>query len=75
MNRQQAKEFQARWQAVKTVETEEQRAASVALRLQQMNAIFKMGMGLELLRTEDDAEIKTVRRRWVKLKEMQDEAT
>jgi hypothetical protein len=74
MNRQQAKEFRARWQAVKAVEVEEQRAASIALRFQQMNAIFRIGMGLGILRTEDDAETEAVRRRWVKLKEMQDEA-
>jgi hypothetical protein len=39
-----------------------------------MNAIFRIGMGLGLLRTEDDVETEAVRRRWVKLKEMQDEA-
>lgn len=74
MNRQQAKAFRARWQAVKAVEVEEQRAASIALRFRQMNAIFRIGMGLGLLRTEDDVETEAVRRRWVKLKEMHDEA-
>jgi hypothetical protein len=74
MNRQQAKEFRARWQAVKAIEVEEQKTASIASRFRQMDAVFKMGMGLGLLRTEDDAEIEAVRRRWVKLKEMQDEA-
>jgi hypothetical protein len=74
MNRRQAKGFRARWQAVKDIEAEEQKTASIASRLQQMNAVFKIGMGLGLLRTEDDAEIEAVRRRWVKLKEMQDEA-
>jgi hypothetical protein len=75
MNRQQAREFRARWQSVKAVEIEEQRTASITSRFQQMNAVFKMGMGLGLLRTEDDAEINAVRRRWVRLKEMQDETT
>jgi hypothetical protein len=74
MNRRQAKEFRARWQAVEAVEVEEQRAASIALRFRQMSAIFRIGMGLGLLRTEDDVETEAVRRRWVKLKEMQDEA-
>jgi hypothetical protein len=69
VNSQQAREFRARWQAVKAVEIAERRAASVALRFRQMNATFEMGMGLGLLRTEDDAEIEAVRRRWVKLKE------
>lgn len=75
MNHRQAKEFRARWQVVKDVEAEEQKTASIASRLQQMNAVFKVGRGLGLLRTEDDAEIEAVRRRWVRLKEMQDEAT
>jgi hypothetical protein len=69
MNSQQAREFRARWQAVRAIETEEQKSASIALRCQQMNAVFKMGLGLGLLRTEDNAEIEAVRRRWVKLKE------
>jgi hypothetical protein len=75
MNRQQAEEFRARWQPVKAVEVEEQRTASITSRFQQMNAVFKMGIGLGLLRTEDDAEIEAVRRRWARLKEMQDETT
>jgi hypothetical protein len=69
VNRQQAKEFRERWQAVAAVEAEEQRAASIALRWQQTNAIFQMAAGLGLLRTEDDAETEAVRRRWAMLKE------
>ena len=69
MNSQQAREFRARWQAVKAVESEEQKTTSIALRFQQMDAVFKMGMGLGLLRTEDDAEVEVVRRRWVMLKD------
>jgi hypothetical protein len=69
MNRQQAKEFKERWQAVAAVEAMEQRTASVSLRWQQLNAIFQMALGLGLLLAEDDAEVATVRHRWAVLKE------
>jgi hypothetical protein len=69
MNPQLVKEFRERWQAVVAVEAEEQRAASIALRWQQTNAIFRLAMGLGLLLAEEDsAEIEAVRRRWAKLK-------
>jgi hypothetical protein len=74
MNGRQAGEFRTRWQAVRAIEIEEQKAASITLRFQQMNAIFNMGRGLGLLWREDDAEIEAVRRRWVRLKEIHDEA-
>lgn len=69
MNPQLVKEFRERWQAVVAVEAEEQRAASIALRWQQTNAIFRLAMGLGLLLAEEDsAEIEAVRRRWALLK-------
>jgi hypothetical protein len=69
MNHQSVKEFRERWQAVAAVEAEEQRAASIALRWQQTNAIFRLAMGLGLpLAEEGSAEIEAVRRRWAKLK-------
>ena len=69
MNPQLVKEFRERWQAVAAVEAEEQRAASIALRWQQTNAIFRLAMDLGLpLAEEDSAEIKAVRRRWALLK-------
>jgi len=69
MNSQLAKEFRERWQAVAAVEAQEQREASVALRWQQTNAIFRLAMGLGLLSPEEDsAEVEAVRRRWALLK-------
>lgn len=66
---QQAREFRERWQAVAVIEAEEQRTASIALRWQQTNAIFRLAMGLGLpLAEEDDVEIEAVRRRWALLK-------
>ena len=69
MDQQLVKEFRERWQAVVAVEAEEQRAASIALRWQQTNAIFRLAMGLGLpLAEKDSAEIEAVRRRWALLK-------
>jgi hypothetical protein len=68
MNAQLAREFRERWQAVAAVEAEEQRAASVASRWQQMNAILRLaiGLGLPLAKSDEGEEI--VRKRWAKLK-------
>ncbi|MBN1889933.1 MAG: hypothetical protein JW850_18200 [Thermoflexales bacterium] len=61
------KHFRDRWQAVAAVELEEQRAASVELRWQQLNALLQIAIGLELpLDKRDDED--SVRRRWAKLK-------
>lgn len=66
MDEQAAREFRERWQAVAAVEIEEQRAASVALRWQQLNAILRLAAGLGLQPGKSDAEI--VRERWARLK-------
>lgn len=69
VNSQLAREFRERWHAVAAIEAEEQKAASVATRWQQTNAIFRLAMGLGLpLAEEDSAEIEAVRRRWTLLK-------
>jgi len=61
------KQFRKRWQAVAALEREEQREASVALRWQQLNAILRLAIGLELpLREQFEEEL--VRQRWAKLK-------
>jgi len=61
------KQFRKRWQAVAALEREEQREASIALRWQQLNAILRLAIGLELpLREQFEEEI--VRQRWAKLK-------
>jgi len=64
------KEFQDRWQAVAAIEMEEQRTASVALRWQQINALWRMAVGLGLPLTKSDEQEEAVRRRWAKLKEL-----
>ena len=64
------KAFKERWQAVHAFEAEEQRAASIEWRWQQMNALLRLavGLGLPLLESHDAAEDEAVRRRWAKLK-------
>jgi hypothetical protein len=61
-------EFRARWQAVAAVEAEEQRTASIALRWQQLNAIWRLAVGLGLQLSEPDEQMEAVCQRWVKLK-------
>jgi hypothetical protein len=56
MNAQLIREYRERWQAVAAVELEEQRAASVALRWQQLNAIVRMAVDLGLPLKESDKE-------------------
>jgi hypothetical protein len=71
MSDQLMKEFRERWQAVAAIEAQEQRAASVALRWQQTNAILRLAIGLGLPLTEPDEEDEVVRQRWAKLKGVQ----
>lgn len=63
-----AREFRDRWRAVAAVEMEEQRAASVALRWQQLNSLIRLAMGLGLPLARSDEEEAVVWRRWAKLK-------
>jgi len=67
---QRVKRFRDRWREVEAIEIEEQRTASVALRWQQLNAIFRLAVGLGLTLAESDEQEQIVRRRWTKLKEI-----
>ena len=67
MDKQLVREFRNRWRAVATVEMEEQRATSVALRWQQLNAILGMAIGLGLP-LEESKDVEIVRQRWTELK-------
>jgi len=61
------KAYVTRWQAVKEIERHELRTATVALRWQQLNAVFGIAIGLGLNNPpEDEFEIY---QRWAKLKE------
>lgn len=69
MDKKLVREFRERWQAVAAIEAEEQRAASIDLRWQQLNAILQMAAALGVLPEEQDEEEEMVRRRWVRLKQ------
>jgi hypothetical protein len=61
------KAYKARWENVETYIAQERRLASLTLRWRQLNAIFGMAKGLNLLR-ENPGELGVIKR-WAKLKE------
>ena len=69
MDRQTLIAYRNRWRAVEAVEREEQKGASVALRWQQANAIFRLAMGMGLLSNNPDDQEQEVYQRWARLKE------
>ncbi len=68
MTRAQAKAFRDRWHVVGLAEAEERRHASLRLRWQQLNALWRMAVTLGLLPTEAEG-VQDARKRWVTLKE------
>ena len=70
MDRQLLIAYRDRRRAAEAVEREGRRAASVALRWQQTNAIFRLALEMGLLATgPDNQEEQEVYRRWAALKE------
>lgn len=65
-----AREFRDRWKAVEAVEAEEQKAASMELRWQQLNSILRTAIGLGLPVTKSTEDEIIVYQRWVKLRSM-----
>ena len=65
------KRFRDRWREVEAIEIEEQRTASVALRWQQLNAIFRLAVGLGVPLSGLDEQEEIVRQRWARLKGVQ----
>ena len=64
----QAKAFRDRWYIVTAAEIEERRRSSLELRWRQLNALWRLAVGLKLLTAESDRG-QEVRERWVRLKE------
>jgi hypothetical protein len=62
-----AKQFRDRWQAVAAVQDQEQRAASIALRWKQLNAIWQLALGMGVWPEPDKTE-NLVLERWARLK-------
>ena len=63
------REYRARWKAVREVEIEEQRQASISVRWQQLNALYAMARDLGLPSPAKESEIEAVRQRWASLKD------
>ena len=68
MSKELMQQFRDRWQAVAAVEDREQQSASITLRWQQMNAIFRLASGLKLSIPDLDRQEEVVRARWARLK-------
>ena len=61
--------YRSRWEAVKRIELEEQRAATIELRWKQLNGILRLARGLNLrLDITEDSEL-IVFERWARLRE------
>jgi hypothetical protein len=68
MDKEAARQFRERWQAVKEIEVAERRVASVTERWQQLNGIVGLLLSLGLSLERPDAEVAVVRQRWTALK-------
>ncbi len=67
MDKKLLREYRERYHIVAEMELQEQQAATVAERWQQLNALWNLASGLKIRSTADDVAI--VRHRWVQLKE------
>ena len=69
MDRQLANFYRNRWQAVETIEQEEQRNSTIVARWEKLNGIVRMAASLNLPSTSEDS-LDEARLRWSKLKQM-----
>ena len=60
--------YRRRWQVVAEFEAAERRTVSPAERWQQMNALLRLALALELPLAGDNQEADEVRRRWNRLR-------
>ena len=68
MDKRLVREYRERWRAVEAVERAEQRRSSVAWRLQQLDAIYRLAVGLQLHARDSSEEEGSVYERWAGLK-------
>lgn len=59
--------YRQRWQAVTAIETAEQQATTPAERWQQLNALMRLAMALEIPVVQEDSLVDEGRQRWQKL--------
>ncbi len=65
-----AEKFRDRCQAVAAIEAQEQQAASMELRWQQLNSILRMAVGLGVPTMESSDEDLIGYKRWTKLRNL-----
>jgi hypothetical protein len=68
VDRRLARQYRDRWQAVADFEAHERRKESMELRWRQLNAIYRMGLGMGLVGAGEDESEREVWRRWALLK-------
>ena len=69
MDRELVRFYRDRWKAVEEIEAEEERNASIDLRLLQMNSILQLAVGLGMPVVPDETKY-IVCERWARLKEI-----
>ena len=68
MDKRLARLYKDRWRAVAAADLEAERRSSVGQRLQHMDAIYRLALGLGLPEKVSDAGKQAVRERWARLK-------
>ena len=68
MDKHLAREYRERWRAVEAVDSIEQRRSPIGWRLQQMDALYRLAVGLQLPGKDSSAEKAAVYERWASLK-------
>ncbi len=66
--------YRARWQRVNEFQILEMRRMPLVLKLRQANMLLRLAKSMNLRHSFDDPEIAAVRGRWVKLKQMHENA-
>jgi hypothetical protein len=59
--------YRQRWQTVNAIETAERQSTSITERWQQMNALLRLAMALNILPPGDDVAVNEGRERWLAL--------
>ena len=70
MNKAMLSAYREQWKNVAQVDVEIQRKTTISQRWQKLNSLIRLAAGLNLLQKKDDSQIKTVRQRWNRLKNL-----
>ncbi len=64
LNQQSLQAYRQRWTAVAAVEAAERQSSSIAERWQQLNALFRLAMSLNILPQDQDLVLDEGQQRW-----------